>query len=195
MTPYEASQNLETIRLLMERTGRYSNLSGISCITAGALSIGGSAVCRWQRVGFEDLEPSGVLIAVWAVVLATAFIQNVVWTVINARRRQEPAWSHLAQTVAGATLPAFFTGAVITGYALSQNAFGILPGIWMLTYGTGVLGASLFAGSNLKVFGTLFLLAGAFSLHWRQHGVEMMAASFGLFHIGVGIAIAWKYRV
>jgi hypothetical protein len=195
MTPYEASQNLESIRMLMERTGRYSNLSGISCMTAGALALGGAAVCRWRMVSFEQPNPAWKLIAIWAVVLVLAFSQNVVWTFIHARRQGQPVWSHLARMVVLAILPGFFVGGVLTGWAVGQGRYEVLPGIWMLTYGTGVLGAALFAGRTLKVFGLCFLAAGTACLFWRQWGVECMGASFGLFHIAVGTAIACKYHV
>lgn len=195
MKPYEAAQNLETIRMLMERTGRYSNFSGISCVTAGALAIGGAALCRWRMVSFESPDPLWKLIVIWAVVLILAFVQNLVWSVVHARRLGQPFWSHLTRQVTLAVLPAFFVGAVLTGWAIHQRRTEILPGVWMLMYGTGVLGVALFAGRLLKVFGVCFLLAGAACLFWRQYGVESMAATFGLFHVAVGTAIACKYHV
>lgn len=195
MTPYEAGQNLESIRMLMERAGRYSNFSGISCVTAGALAIAAAGVCRWRMISFEQPHPWWKLIGLWAAVLVLAFLQNLVWTWIHARRQKERLWTHLTRSMMLAILPGFFTGAALTGFAVRERRFDMLPGVWMLAYGTSILGAALFAGRNLKIFGALFLVMGAFTLHWREFGVEMMAASFGFLHIGIGMLIAWKYRV
>lgn len=195
MTPYEAAQNLESIRILMERTGRYSNFSAVSAATAGTLAIAAAAVCRWREISFDVPHPWWKLIALWAAVFAVAFLQNLFWTWVHARRRGERVWTHLTRAMTMAVLPGFFTGGVLTGFAIVERRLDMLPGIWMLMYGTAVLGAALFAGRNLKIFGALFLLMGAFTIHWRQYGVEMMAASFGLLHLGLGLLIAWKFRV
>ena len=160
MTPYEAGQNLDTIRMLMERAGRYSNFSGISCATAGALAIAASGICRWRDISFEVPNPWWKLISLWAAVLVVSFLQNVFWTWVHARRQKQRIWTHLTRTMTLAVLPGFFTGGVLTGFAITEKRLDMLPGVWMMTY-----------------------------------GVEMMAASFGLLHIGLGLLIAWKYRV
>lgn len=190
-----AIRDLERIRALMERATRYSNLSGWSAIVAGVLAMAGAVLCWKLRVNFNHPHCARPLAAIWGSVLVLAFAQNVVFTIVNARRRGEPAWSHLAQQIVVAMLPALFVGAAITGYGLQTGQLDLLPPIWMLAYGMSLMALGLFAGAKIKVVGVFFLLLGAASLWWfQEYGLRMMLVSFGGLHVLLGAVIVWKYR-
>ena len=124
-----------------------------------------------------------------------ALAQAVAFTVIHARHRAEPAWSHLARQIIMSMLPALFVGAAITGYSLQTGQLDLLPPLWMLAYGSCLAGLGRYAGRAVTGAGVLFLLVGAATLWWwKLYGLHAMLVSFGGIQILLGAWMAWKPR-
>lgn len=189
----DASRDLRRIRALMERATEYSHLSGVSILLSGVLAAAGVAACGALKVGFDAPRDARALALVWGSVFAVAVVQGVAFSVANARRRAEPAWSPLTRQVVVAMLPALFVGAALTGHALRTGQPDLLPPCWMLAYGSSLMGLSLFAGRRIGLAAAAFLALGAASLFlWKDHPLVMMLASFGGLHLVLGAWILWK---
>ena len=92
-------------------------------------------------------------------------------------------------------LPALFTGAALTGYAIQAGRLELLPPCWMLAYGSSLMGLGLFAGRPFRVAAIAFLAFGAASLFLlKEHGLVTMLASFGGLHLVLGAWVLWKPR-
>jgi hypothetical protein len=190
-----AARDLARIRTLMERAGRYSNLSGYSAILAGLLAVGGAVACKLTGTNFNDPSQARPLAVIWGSVLGLAILQHLAFTIVHARQAAEPAWSPLVQQVVLAVLPAFFVGATITGYGLQTGQLDLLPPIWMLAHGSTLMALGLYAGKRFQVVGALFLLLGALGLwYWKEYGLRLMLASFGGLHVLLGAWMRWKPR-
>jgi hypothetical protein len=190
-----AARNLERIRALMERAGRFSHLSATAAYVAGGLAVTGALFCKGFEVNFNYPGHARPLAAIWGSVLLLAIGQSLAFTMADARRRGDPLWGPLTQQVVIAMLPAFFVGASITGYGLQTGQLDLLPPFWMLAYGMSLMALGLYAGWKIKTVGILFLLAGAASLFWwKEYGLRTMLASFGGGHLLLGALIAWKPR-
>ena len=188
-----ASRDLARIRSLMERAGRYSLLSGYAAVADGLLGASGAGLCRALDARFSRPGDAGRLAAIWGAVLVLAMGQSIAFTIASARRRAEPAWSPMTQQVVTAMLPALFVGAAITGFGLQTRQLGLLPPIWMLAYGSSLMGMGLFAGRRVQLAAMLFLLLGAATLFWwKDRGLLMMLVSFGGIHILLGAWIVCK---
>src|SRR5438046_2685421 len=91
MTSKEAEQTLSLIRGMMERSTRYTNLSGHAGIAAGVATLGGCALRSWFNTPF---------LSTWIGVLIAATAASLYFTAAMARSNGEPPWSRQAQTVA-----------------------------------------------------------------------------------------------
>jgi hypothetical protein len=192
----DASKDLERIRSLMDRATEYSHLSGVSILLSGVLAVAGVASCRVLGIDFNLPAHADLLAVVWGGVFGLAAIQGVAFSVANARRKAEPAWSPLTRQVVTAMLPALFVGAALTGYGLSTGQIDLLPPCWMLAYGSSLMGLGLFAGWRIRLAAVAFLLLGAASLFlWKDQGLVAMLASFGGLHLLLGAWVIWKPRV
>ena len=190
-----ATRDLERIRSIMERSGRYSHISGYSAMLAGILAVGGTVACRLDSIHFNNAEFAPDLKVIWGTVLLLALAQVLAYIIIHARHRAESAWSHLTRQIVVSMLPALFVGAAITGYSLQTGQLDLLPPMWMLAYGSCLVGLGLYAGRPMTVAGVLFLLVGAATLWWwKLYGLHAMLVSFGGIHIFLGAWMAWKPR-
>jgi hypothetical protein len=209
----DPSKDLRRIRAIMERATEWSNLSGWSIVISGLLASAGVMACALSGLEFAVLNEAGLadeggygaggpvggpgrmLARIWGAVFFLAAVQGVAFSVANARRKAEPVWSPLTRQVVAAMLPALFTGAALTGYALQTGRLDLLPPCWMLAYGSSLMGLGLFTLRPVRYAALAFLAMGAASLFlWKDHGLVTMLASFGGLHLGLGAWMLWKPR-
>src|SRR5947199_4902243 len=125
-TREEAEQTLSVIRTLMERSTRYTNLSGHAGVAAGVLTLAGSALRLWWNTPF---------LLTWLGVLVAASGAIVFFTGRMARANGEPFWTRQTRTVVMALMPAFVAALVLTAVLAQAGQTALLPGIWMLMWG------------------------------------------------------------
>ena len=196
MNRREAAATLQEIRGLMARAGEYRHLSGWAAILNGLLVFAGCAVSKWvAHVSFYPSNQPVRLLKVWGAVAAAGFVLDILFTVALARRRGEPAWSPGARQFVAGLLPGLYAGAILTVYLVHQQAYDALPGIWMVCYGTALMGASLFTQWAVRYFGLGFLLFGGVALMFlRDYAMWSMGLGFGATHLLFGAYVLWRYR-
>ena len=90
--------------------------------------------------------------------------------------------------------PPLVAGAVLTIVMAAAGNFEMIPGLWLLLYGTGVLTGGAFSIRAVPLMGLCFMALGIVTLllspHWNQ---VMMAVGFGGLHLLFGAAIARYY--
>jgi hypothetical protein len=205
---HAASQNLEVIRTLMERSAVYRRALAPIMLMLGSVGIGAGVLGY-----FLDIEGSRRFAVYWLGVsvagLAGAYLQMRG----QAIRDSEPFWSPPTKRVTQALAPALTVGAVV-GIAIAMAPRGLffkppglligepawqLPPVWMLLYGCAVHASGFFMPRGFKLFGWGFICAGAFVLmvlSRQADGVSLrlahllMAVVFGGAHLAYGIYLA-----
>jgi hypothetical protein len=181
MTGREAEQTLETIRTLMERGTRYTNLSGHAGIAAGLCALAGCGLRQWLHTPF---------VATWIGVLAAASAATAYFTARMAAGNGEPLWTRQARTVTLALAPSLLTALILTSVLSQIGQQRLLPGVWMLLWGVGALAISFFTPRVMSALGITFMAAGAAALLIPPAGdVLSMGLTFGLIHLVYGIAL------
>ena len=90
--------------------------------------------------------------------------------------------------------PATLAGTVLTAVLFRANLTSLLPGIWMLLYGAGVVSGGGASVRVVPLMGACFMAFGTVAL-WIP-GLPsdiVLAAGFGGLHILFGSVIAVKY--
>lgn len=183
-----ATENLEVIRTLMERTCQYQFLTARAGLMAGTLA--GLGALSFLILDFTNPWHFGI---VWGLVFFGSLLTTCLCTIFRARERGEHIWSRQARAVVGALAPSVIAAAVSTVFFFLQgNQFHLwLPGLWMLCYAQGALATSAYAPSAIRYLGWTVLVGFAplTFLLGSDYAVLMMGLTFGLGHGWLGITL------
>jgi hypothetical protein len=205
---HAASQHLEVIRTLMERSAIYRRALAPTMLMLGAVGI--AAGLAGYLLEFDARRTfAGYWLGVGALGLAGAYWQMR----RQALKEHEPFWSPPTKRVTQALAPALFVGAILgMPFAFAPQVWfchdpALFPGEpawwlpveWMLLYGCAVHSAGFFMPRGFKLFGWSYILTGCFVwvfLSQIQHTVSLrwahllMGIVFGGSHLAYGAYLA-----
>ncbi len=182
-----AMDNLAFIRDTMEAAGSFTAVSGWGMVAVGVIAIAAGVLAAVQPTPVEALY-------VW---IAAAVFAPVVmlWAIVRkARNAHMPLLSGPGRKFLLSFSPPMVVGALLTIVLYRAGLVEMIPGIWLLLYGTGVVAGGAFSVRVVPVMGFCFMLAGTIALFtppsWNGW---IMATAFGGLHIGFGIPIARRH--
>ena len=182
-----AIDNLRFIRETMEGAAFFTAVSGLGEMAVGATALGAAYVASRQASFLGWL-------ATWLVEALLAILVNAVAVVWKARRAEISLFSTPGRRFVLGLLPPLFAGAVLTAVLLVTGTLAVLPGVWLLLYGTAVVTGGAFSVRTVPVMGLAFMALGAVALvapaGW---GDALLAAGFGGLHLLFGALIAWRH--
>jgi len=105
-----------------------------------------------------------------------------------------PLLSGPARKVVFSFSPPMLVGAVLTIVLYRAGLLGVIPGMWLLIYGAGVITGGTFSIRIIPLMGLCFMVLGAVALFSpASWGNAFLAAGFGGLHIVFGAVIARNY--
>jgi hypothetical protein len=182
-----AMDSLRYIRETMERAGSFTAVPGAGGAFMGCTALGAALLAAGQTG-----EASRMTVWLCEAVLALAIGIGAAWR--KASRAGMPLLSGPGRKFLGGFVPPLFVGAVLTAALWGGGGAALIPGTWLLLYGTGVVSGGAASVRAVPVMGVCFMALGAAALFsppgW---GNALLAAGFGGLHIAFGIVIAVKY--
>ncbi len=179
----QAEDNLRFIRSAMERAERVSAVSG-----AGAMAMGVMALIAMAVSATSD-ELVGQLV-IW---IGTAFVAGgtgAVTCAIKARRNGIPFSADPGRRFLLCLIPSLLVGVVLTATLLPGAQANLLPGLWMMLYGAGVLAAGTYAALPVMHMGGSFLIVGVFTVALPESWANvLLGLSFGMLHLFFGYRV------
>src|SRR5438105_13159939 len=133
-----ALDNLQFIRSTMERAGSFTAVPGWGMVVVGctALDVTGLAVAQSRGADWLAVWLGDAVLGV--VVGGAAMIQK-------ARAANDPLLSGPGRRFGLSFLPPIVVGALLTMALDRAGLFAMMPGTWLLLYGTAVATAGAFA--------------------------------------------------
>lgn len=181
-----ALDDLRFIRQTMERSTAFTAVPGWGTAIAGLTAFPAAWLASRQFLNARWLE-IWIAEAVLAVALAVISIQR------KAVSSGVPWTSGPGRKVLSSLVPPMAAAALLTIPLFRANLAYVLPGMWLLLYGVGVITAGAYSVPVVPVMGGSFMVLGAATLLVPIQGNWAMAAGFGGLHIGFGIWIARRY--
>jgi hypothetical protein len=182
-----AMDNLRFIRETMEAAATFTAVSGWGTVVIGLTAIAAAALAAMT-------QSTTRWIFIWLCEAALSVAISVYTMALKARAARLPLWSEPARKILFSFAPPMAGGALLTLVLFERGLVGLLPGVWMLLYGIGVVAAGTFSVRIVPVMGVAFMTVGTAALFTPAHmGTEFMAAGFGGLHLLFGTLIARRH--
>jgi len=184
----EAANNLRYIRSAMQKVEQISTVSGLGGMLMGAVAIAGAVIAS-LAVDLRDQLWAWTLTALPAVAVGSTF------SIIKALRYERDLLSDPARRFLWCLTPNLAIGALLTTILWQTEHIVLLPGIWLLLYGAGVLAAGTYAVRPVLNMGACFVILGTIATllpGWAtaelpaQWANACLAAGFGGLHLTFG---------
>jgi hypothetical protein len=182
-----ALDNLQFIRSAMERAGSFTAVPGWGMVVVGSTALAATWLALRQARDADWL-------AVWLSEAVLGVIVGGAAMVQKARAANDPLLSGPGRRFGLSFLPPIVVGALLTIALHRVGLFALMPGIWLLLYGTAVATAGAFSVRVVPLMGVCFMLLGTAALFTPTRlWPWFMAAGFGGLNIAFGIIIARRY--
>ena len=179
--------NLRFIRETMESAGSFTAVPGTGMVLIGLAALVAAAVAAAQASAWGWLT-TWFCLAILAVAISAVTITR------KARRAQMPLLSGPGRKFVFSFSPPMVVGALLTIVLIRAAALDVLPGMWLMLYGTAVMAGGAFSVRVVPVMGLCFMAIGAVALFTPPAaGTVLMAFGFGALHIVFGVLIARRY--
>jgi hypothetical protein len=181
----DAAESIAAIRSVLDRTTRYTHISWVGIVIAGA-SAAVTGTAGWVGEVSPTARPSSFL-ALWSAALLVAFAFASWTTARKARAAREPFWSRKLQVVALGFLPSVVLAAIATALLLDVGQLDLAPGLWMGLYAVGILSVCHVLDWEFQLTGWAFLLSSSMSFFLlRASPNAAMTLGFGGIHLVLG---------
>jgi hypothetical protein len=182
-----AADHLRYIRETMESAAEFTAVPGWGGVTMGMTALAAALVASRQVT-------AKAWVAVW---LAEAFVAVAIAApaaATKARRANSSLFSGPGRKFVLSFAPPIVVGALLTLALFLYGAVAVLPGVWLLLYGTAIVTGGAFSVRAVPILGLCLMALGAGALFApASWGNAFMAAGFGLVQIGFGFWIALRY--
>lgn len=182
-----ALDNLRFIRETMESAASFTAVPGWGGLLVGLTALAAAFI--------SSRQPTAALwLAVWIGEAILSFLITLLAMYGKARKADTPLLSRPGRKFAFSLAPPLVAGGLLTVALYHANFIQILPGIWLLLYGSGVASGGAFSVRVVPAMGLCFMALGATALlSPAAWGNFFMAAGFGGLHLIFGGIIAWRH--
>ena len=180
-----AMDNLRYIRETMERSASFTHVSGMGGVAMGVIALAAG--------GFASSADSPLnWLGIWIAAAVLSFSVAMLAMARKSRAEGIPLFSGPGRRFVWNVTPPLAAGGVLTVALAQAELMHLLPGAWLLLYGTSVVTGGSFSVRPVPAMGLAFMLVGAAAfLSPPAWGDAYMAAGFGGLHIVFGIVI-WR---
>jgi len=182
-----AADNLRFIRSTMERASSFTAVPGLGGVAMGLTALVAAGLSLLAKTPEQWL-------GVWLAEACVAVSIGVAAMARKSRRSGSELFSGPARRFLLTLTPPLGAGAVLTLALERQGLVPLLPGVWLLLYGTAVVTGGAMSVRTVLVMGALLMLLGCAALSSpASWGTAYMAAGFGVLHVAFGLAIARRH--
>jgi hypothetical protein len=182
-----AIENLRYIRETLERSTAFTAVPGWGGMVMGLTALGAAVAAS------QELTPAAWL-AVWLAEAVVAFLIGGWALARKARAANVPVLSGAGRKFALSLLPPLAAGAALTVALFRANLLHVLPGVWLMLYGTAIVTGGAFSVRVVPVMGLCFMgFGGAALFAPANFGNPFLAAGFGGLHLIFGYIIARRH--
>ena len=182
-----AMDNLRFIRSAMESSASFTSVPGL-----GGIVVGLTGVLAGVLAGLPALASHWMTI--WVVAAIVALIQGGLFMARKARGQGVRLSRGVARRFFFSVTPPLVAASVLTVVLNDTAVEGVIPGLWLFLFGSGVISGGTYSVRPIPVMGICFMALGLVALlapeSWSN---GLLTLGFGGLHIVFGTIIARRY--
>jgi len=182
-----AMDNLRFIRSAMESSASFTSVPGL-----GGVVVGLTGVLAGILAGLPAL--SGHWLTIWVTAAMVALLQGGLFMSRKARGQGVRLSRGVGRRFFFSVTPPLVAASLLTVLLNDSAVEGLIPGLWLLLYGSGVVSGGTFSVRPVPVMGVCFMALGVVALltppSWSN---GLLTMGFGGLHIVFGTIIARRY--
>lgn len=184
---HRAMDNLRFIRETMEGASSFTAVPGLGGMLIGLVALAAAYAAA-------QTHSMALWLAIWVAAAGVSVVIGGLAMIHKALKADTSILSRPGRRFALSLAPPLAAGALLTLALYRHGIVGVLPGLWLLLYGAGVMTGGAFSVRIVPAMGLCFMALGAAALispaAWRDF---YMAAGFGGLHLIFGGLIAWRH--
>jgi hypothetical protein len=204
----DSLEDLKAIRKIMEESGRFLSLSGLSGVFAGLTAIAGALFAYFVILDngsiyydeyFRSLSQKETfslrwrLIADAAIVLVLSVLFSFYFSLKKAKRDGKSFRTPVSRRMLINLLIPLVTGGVFIIVLMVQNHIQLIVPGFLIFYGLALVNSGKFTFDEVFYLGLLEIITGLVSAFIPGWGLIFWIFGFGFLHIIYGLAMFRKY--
>lgn len=182
-----AEESLQFIRRTMERSSTFTAVPGLGGAGMGAVGLAAAVVAANQTSAERWL-------IVWLLAAAAAVSIGFAAMLRKAARLGAPLAGAVGRRFATSMAAPLVTGAALTWGVWRRDDWTLMPAVWLLLYGTGVLAGGVFSVAAVRLLGVAFMVLGIAALATPPAwGNVWLGIGFGGLQLAFGLYIARRH--
>jgi hypothetical protein len=182
-----AEESLLFIRRTMERSSTFTAVPGLGGAGMGAIGVAAAVLAASQSSAERGL-------IVWVSAAAVAFGLGVTAMLRKANRLGAPLAGAVGRRFAMSLSAPLIAGAALTWGVWRHDGWALMPAVWLLLYGTGLLTGGLFSVAPVRLLGVAFMALGVAALATpATWGNLWLGIGFGGLQLAFGLHIARRH--
>jgi hypothetical protein len=182
-----AEESLHFIRRTMERSSTFTAVPGLGGAGMGAIGLAASVLAANQHSAERWL-------VVWLVAAAVAFVIGITTMWRKAAQSGAPLAGPIGRRFAMSLASPLVAGAALTWGVWTNGDRALIPAVWLLLYGTGLLAGGVVSVAAVRLLGMAFMALGVAALATPPAwGNIWLGMGFGGLQLGFGLYIARQH--
>ncbi len=182
-----AEESLLFIRRTMERSSTFTAVPGLGGAGMGAIGLAAAVLAANQSSAERWL-------VVWLVAAAIALSVGATAMLRKAARLGAPLTGAVGRRFAMSLAAPLVAGAALTWGVWMNGDWELMPAVWLLLYGTGLLTGGAFSVAAVRLLGAAFMALGVAALVTPQAwGNVWLGIGFGGLQLAFGLYIARRH--
>lgn len=185
----EHLQAIQEIKTMMERSTKFSSISGKAGIVVGIL-----AVIVFAGIHWFDVTSVTSMFVVMVGTLVVALSIGLYLSIAKAKKEGTAIFNTTAKRFLVQFFIPLIVGGILCLIFACHNQVGFIPAMMLIFYGFALVHASKFSLDTIKNLGYLEIVAGLIAATFTQYGMWCWVFGFGVLHIIYGFIIYTKYE-
>ena len=180
-----AADDLRFIRTTMEQSARFTAVPGRGIVAMGVIALVAAVVAA-------QAGPHSWL-TVWCVTAVVAIFVGVATLHHKAEAQGVATLRGPARRFLLCLCPAIVVGALLTWPLVKWGQVRMIPAVWLLHYGAGVVAAGATSVPVVPLTGGALMALGGAALIFPIYGNTLLGLGFGVGHIIAGLYVARRH--